>query len=129
MRIPLLFGGLCLSLGMSQAESLPPKDPDQPSAPRAEAQLLISRDRDLPKACAVELLLEQQQPARLPAGESLELQVPPGEFSVRVQLTPAADCAKYAVASSRSILIGPGETQRYRVMLGDQGLFLAPELD
>jgi len=129
MRTPMLLGCLGLSMGLSQAETLPPDELAQRAAPQREAQLLISRDRDVPKTCAVELQMAKQRPAHLPAGESLRLKVPSGELNLRVKLSPANDCGEIAVASSRSILISPGETQRYQVMLGDQMLFLAPQRD
>jgi hypothetical protein len=93
------------------------------------AQLIISRDSTVPQSCAVELDMEEQQTARLPAGESLSLEVPPGEFSLRVKLSQAEQCARIGLASSRSILIGPGETQRYQVMFDNDALFLAPLLE
>lgn len=129
MRTPMLLGCLGLSMGLSQAEALLPDQSSQRAGPQRDAQLLISRDRDVPRDCAVELQMAKQRPARLSAGESLRLKVPPGELSLRVELSPANDCGAIAVASSRSILINPGETQRYRVMLGDQSLFLAPQRD
>ncbi|NQD94275.1 hypothetical protein HP532_16660 [Pseudomonas sp. CrR25] len=129
MRIPLLLGCLYFSADPSQAAPLPTSESEQPPAQRRAAQLLISRDRDLPNACDVELHMTDQPSARLPADQSLRLKVPSGEFNLRVQLAPAEGCAAAGLASSRSILIGPGETQRYRVMLGAQTLFLAPQPD
>jgi len=129
MRIPMLLGCLYLSSGLSQAAPLTPGEAGGPATPRPTARLIIDRDSNVPDACAVELHMEEQRPARLPAGESLKLKVPPGELNLRVKLAQAKQCAGSGLASSRSILIGPGETQHYRVMLGDEALFLAPQQD
>ncbi len=129
MRIAILLGCLGLIPGLSQATPLTPDRPDESAKSPGTAHLIIKRDSDLPQDCVVEVQPEELATAHLPTDQSLNLAVPAGEFTIRVEFSRAPRCTSGGLASSRSILIGPGETQHYRVMLGDQALFLAPQPD
>jgi hypothetical protein len=128
MRMLILLASLYLSLGLSQADEQKPGGSELQSAPEAMAQLVISRDRKVPKACAVELLVEEKQVAQLQVGKSASLEVPAGTFNLRARLTRADNCDAAGLASSQSILLDAGETRRYQVMLDNDALFLAPQL-
>lgn len=123
MRTLLLLGCLCLGLGLSHAESAT-------QAPSAKmAQLIIGRDAKVPKACKVELLLEEKPVAQLPAGESVSLDVPAGTHYLRAKLSAVGKCNAVGLASGQSVLLEPGETRQYQVMLDNDALFLAPQLE
>ncbi|MHA6494489.1 hypothetical protein ACX0MV_14730 [Pseudomonas borbori] len=126
MRILMVLGSLylCLGLGVSHAEPMTEADT---SAPAKMAQLVIGRDAKVPDTCSVELSLEEKPVAELPAGESVKLDVPAGTHYLRAKLAPAEDCNAVGLASGQSILLAPGETREYQLMLDNDALFLAPQ--
>ncbi|WP_324731148.1 hypothetical protein [Pseudomonas paeninsulae] len=128
MRILILLASLYFSLGLSQAESRQTGEPALRPAPEDTAQLVISRDRKVPNTCAVELLVEQKPVAQLPAGKSVSLDVPAGTLYLRARLKSADNCDAAGLASGQSVLLKAGETKQYLVMLDNNALFLAPQL-
>ena len=128
MRILILLASLYFSLGLSQAETRETGESELRPAPEHMAQLVIGRDRKVPNACAVELFVENKPVAQLPTGESVSLDVPAGTLYLRARLKSAGSCDAAGLASGQSILLEPGETREYQVMLDNNALFLAPQL-
>jgi hypothetical protein len=128
MRILILLASLYFSLGLSQAESRETDKSALRPAPANMAQLVIGRDRKVPNACAVELLVEKKPVAQLSAGKSVSLNVPAGTLYLRARLKSANNCDAAGLASGQSVLLKPGETRQYLVMLDNNALFLAPQL-
>jgi hypothetical protein len=128
MRILILLASLYFSLGLSQADSRENGESELRPAPEHMAQLVIGRDRKVPNACAVELLVENKPVAQLPAGKSVRLDVPAGTLYLRARLKSADSCNAAGLASGQSVLLEAGETRQYLVMLDNNALFLAPQL-
>ncbi|WP_300656747.1 hypothetical protein [Pseudomonas sp.] len=128
MRILILLASLYCSLGLSHAEALAPGAAGQQPAAEEMAKLIIGRDHKVPNACAVELLVEKKPVAQLPTGKSVSLDVPAGTLYLRARLKPADNCDAAGLASGQSVLLEPGETRQYLVMLDNNALFLAPQL-
>ena len=123
MRTLLLLGCLYLGLGLSHAA------PATQAPSEKMAQLIIGRDAKVPEGCEVELLLEEKSVAHLPFGESVSLDVPAGTHYLRAKLSAVGNCNADELASGQSILLEPGETMEYQVMLDNDALFLAPKLE
>ncbi|MDA7088375.1 hypothetical protein PH586_18475 [Pseudomonas sp. SA3-5] len=128
MRILILLASLYFSIGLSQAEALAPGAAGQHPAPEKMATLIIGRDPKVPNTCAVELLVENKPVAQLPTGKSVSLDVPAGTLYLRARLQSADHCDAAGLASGQSVLLEPGETRQYLVMLDNNALFLAPHL-
>ena len=128
MSRPLLTGSLlALLLPAPAALATTPISEGVPIDPAASAKLIVSRDRNAPNACDLQLRVDEQLVVPIPAGESVTLDVPSGERSV--VLTPAREgfCAQIDLVSSQSILLQPGEVRRYQAIYEEQKLFLAPQ--
>jgi len=126
---PLLLRGapLALLLATTSALAVTPISEGVPLDPAAAAKLIVSRDRNAPNACDLQLRIDEQLVVALPAGESVTLDVPSGERTV--VLTPSREgfCAEIDLLSSQSILLQPGEVRRYQAVYEEQKLFLAPQ--
>lgn len=126
---PLLLRGapLALLLAATSALAVTPISEGVPLDPAAAAKLIVSRDRNAPNACDLQLRIDEQLVVALPAGESVTLDVPSGERTV--VLTPSREgfCAEIDLLSSQSILLQPGEVRRYQAVYEEQKLFLAPQ--
>lgn len=126
---PLLLRGtpLALLLVATSALAVTPISEGVPVDPAAAAKLIVSRDRNAPNACDLQLRVDEQLVVALPAGESVTLDVPSGERTV--VLTPSREgfCAEIGLVSSQSILLQPGEARRYQAVYEEQKLFLAPQ--
>lgn len=126
---PLLLRGapLALLLAATSALAVTPISEGVPLDPAAAAKLIVSRDRNAPNACDLQLRIDEQLVVALPAGESVTLDVPSGERTV--VLTPSREgfCAEIGLLSSQSILLQPGEVRRYQAVYEEQKLFLAPQ--
>ncbi|MCW2291643.1 hypothetical protein M2262_001693 [Pseudomonas sp. BIGb0408] len=128
MSRPLLTGSLlALLLHAPAALATTPISEGVPIDPAASAKLIVSRDRNAPNACDLQLRVDEQLVVPIPAGESVTLDVPSGERSV--VLTPSREgfCAQIDLVSSQSILLQPGEVRRYQAIYEEQKLFLAPQ--
>lgn len=128
MRILILLASLYFGLNLSQAEPQKPGESARQPTSKPMAQLVIDRDRKVPNTCTVELLVKEKPVAQLPVGDSASLDVPAGTLYLRARLKPAGNCDAAGLASGQSILLEPGETRRYLVMLDNDALFLAPQL-
>lgn len=95
--------------------------------PAASARLTLSRDRDAPNACDIELSIDEQLLVSLPVGESVTVDVPSGELTLVLRPARAAYCGQLNQLSSQSLLLQPGENRRYQVKFSSDSLFLAPE--
>lgn len=94
--------------------------------PEYAATVIISRDRDAPTACDVELLIPGQAPLALPLGESVELNIPAGNFNVELALSPAGYCGSINLHSRQSMLVKPGATRYFQVRVSQDTIFLSP---
>ncbi|MGE8497435.1 MAG: hypothetical protein ACN6O6_07985 [Pseudomonas sp.] len=126
--IPLLIG-LLLSLGTlpAHANALPLETQVLQPNPDEIARLVISRDRDAPNACNVEVRLGEQVLVPVPLGESVTLELPPGEHSLLLSIEPGGYCADIPLSNSQSILIEPASTRYFQLVYKEDALFLAPQ--
>ncbi len=126
-RLVLRSTPLALLLAATTAIAATPISEGVPLDPAAAAKLIVSRDRNAPNACDLQLRVDEQLVVALPAGESVTLDVPSGERSV--VLTPSREglCAEIDLVSSQSLLLQPGETRRYQAVYEERKLFLAPQ--
>jgi len=124
-----LLASLLMGLGSlpSQAETSLPATPQAWSSAEGEARLIISRDRNAPNACDVELRLGEQWITRVPLGESVTLHVPAGEQSLYLSIEPGGYCADITLGNSQSIILEPGTTRYFQLVYNDDALFLAPQ--
>lgn len=126
-RLVLRSAPFALLLATTTAIAVTPISEGVPLDPAAAAKLIVSRDRNAPNACDLQLRVDEQLIVALPAGESVTLDVPSGERSV--VLTPSREgfCAEIDLVSSQSLLLQPGETRRYQAVYEERKLFLAPQ--
>lgn len=126
---PALLGLLCMA---AQANDGLPKGIEQmPADPVADApaRLIFSRDNNAPNACDVELYVNQQVVAKLGPGKHTSLDLPSGELSVAVAMSPDGYCASRGPDVEQSIILRPGETRQFDVMVEPGQVFLAPAID
>lgn len=131
MLRPILLA-LCLLCSAAQAtEPLPRGIEYSPPAPVAEApaRLIISRDNNAPNACDVEIYLDEQVVATLGPGEHTSLDLPSGQLSIAAALSSSGYCAGNGPQALQSVLLGPGETRQFSVIVEPGEVFLAPLLD
>ena len=116
----------------AQANDGLPKGIEQmPADPVADApaRLIFSRDNNAPNACDVELYVNQQVVAKLGPGKHTSLDLPSGELSVAVAMSPDGYCAGRGPDVEQSIILRPGETRQFDVMVEPGQVFLAPAID
>ncbi|MBH3340022.1 hypothetical protein I5L51_12965 [Pseudomonas mendocina] len=118
-------------LGAQASDALPRGIEQIPPDPVADApaRLIFSRDSNAPNACDVELYVNQQAVAKLGPGERTSLDLPSGELSVAVALSPDGYCGGRGPDVAQSILLRPGETRQFAVMVEPHQVFLAPLID
>lgn len=124
MRLPSLTA-LALLVSQAMATDLQPPDP----APDAPARLIISRDSHTPNACDVELYLNEQVVANLGPDQHTSLDVPSGQLSLAVALSPSGYCGGKGPTTAQSILVTPGETRYFDIVVEPDQVFLSPRLD
>ncbi len=128
------FALLALSLLFATtltAETLPRgilHAPDNP-APGSPGRLIFTRDNNAPNACDVELYINQHVLASLGPGQSTSLDLPSGPLNVAVALSPAGYCAGQGPGPAQSIILAPGETRQFAVIVKPGQVFLAPMLN
>ncbi|SDP17889.1 hypothetical protein [Ectopseudomonas guguanensis] len=129
-NLTLIVLGICC-LSVQAGDELPRGVQLMPAAPAAEApaRLIFSRDSNAPNACDVELYVNQQVVAKLGPGERTSLDLPSGELSVAVALSPDGYCAGRGPEAAQSVLLRPGETRQFAIMVEPQQVFLAPLID
>ncbi|ATH82665.1 hypothetical protein L1F06_009065 [Ectopseudomonas hydrolytica] len=130
LRIMLMVFGL-LASGALAADPLPRGVEHMPAdaASDAPARLIFSRDSNAPNACDVELYVNQQVVATLGPGERTSLDLPSGELSLAVALSPSGYCGGRGPDAMQSILLRPGETRQFAIMVEPEQVFLAPLLN
>ncbi|HSX72353.1 MAG TPA: hypothetical protein VLF16_15580 [Pseudomonas sp.] len=123
---------LCLMSALAQAaDTLPPGVHVQPPepAPGEPGRLILSRDNNAPNACDVELYVNREVAATLGPGGRAALDLPSGELSLAVAISSAGYCGGRGPGPSQSVLLGPGETRQFAIMVEPGQVFLAPLLD
>jgi hypothetical protein len=128
-RNPLL--ALCLIGALAQAaEPLPRGVRLQPAEPAAgePGRLIFSRDSNAPNACDVELYVNREVAATLGPGERTALDLPSGQVSLAVAISSAGYCGGQGPGPAQSVLLGPGETRQFAIMVEPGQVFLAPLL-
>ncbi|MBM7060861.1 hypothetical protein JQX08_09090 [Pseudomonas sp. UL073] len=121
----LLFATLLLiATTTSHAAALNPPQP----APAAQAELVVTRPRELPlNACDVGLFVQNQLAARLHPGDSISIAVPSGELALGVAQVGSAYCAASRQhIRGQSTLVEPGARLHYLIDVDSDGVFLAP---
>lgn len=119
----------CMSAQANDA--LPDGIEQMPADPVADApaRLIFSRDNNAPNACDVELYVNQQVVAKLAPGEQTSLDLPNGELSVAVAMSPDGYCGGRGPDVAQSVILRPGETRQFAVMVEPEQVFLAPVID
>ncbi|MFI8735986.1 hypothetical protein JWV26_20360 [Ectopseudomonas toyotomiensis] len=119
----------CMSAQANDA--LPDGIEQMPADPVADApaRLIFSRDNNAPNACDVELYVNQQVVAKLAPGEQTSLDLPNGELSVAVAMAPDGYCGGRGPDVAQSVILRPGETRQFAVMVEPEQVFLAPVID
>ncbi|MBL0952319.1 MAG: hypothetical protein IBJ08_17000 [Pseudomonas sp.] len=125
----IVLGIYCL--GVQANDTRPTAIEQMPPDPVAEApaRLIFSRDNNAPNACDVELYVNQQVVARLGPGEQTSLDLPSGELSIAVALSPDGYCGGRGPEVAQSVLLRPGETRQFAVVVEPEQVFLAPVID
>lgn len=125
----IVLGIYCL--GVQASDTRPTAIEQMPPDPVAEApaRLIFSRDNNAPNACDVELYVNQQVVARLGPGEQTSLDLPSGELSVAAALSPDGYCGGRGPEVAQSVLLRPGETRQFAVVVEPEQVFLAPVID
>lgn len=125
----IVLGIYCL--GVQANDTRPTAIEQMPPDPVAEApaRLIFSRDNNAPNACDVELYVNQQVVARLGPGEQTSLDLPSGELSVAAALSPDGYCGGRGPEVAQSVLLRPGETRQFAVVVEPEQVFLAPVID
>lgn len=99
--------------------------PKQPST-ESPSRLIFTRDNNAPNACDVELYINQQVVATLGPGKSTSLDLPSGPISIATAISPAGYCGGRGPGASQSVLLAPGETRQYAVIVEPGQAFIAP---
>ena len=123
---------ICLTGGLAQAaETLPSGVQHQPPAPAPDApgRLIVSRDKDAPNACDVELYVNREIVATLGPGDRTSLDLPSGQLSLAVAISSAGYCGGQGPETEQSVLLRPGEARQFAVKMEPDQVFLAPLLD
>lgn len=125
----IVLGIYCL--GVQANDTRPTAIEQMPPDPVAEApaRLIFSRDNNAPNACDVELYVNQQVVARLGPGEQTSLDLPSGELSIAAALSPDGYCGGRGPEVAQSVLLRPGETRQFAVVVEPEQVFLAPVID
>ncbi|MDF2073414.1 hypothetical protein [Ectopseudomonas mendocina] len=125
----IVLGIYCL--GVQANDTRPTAIEQMPPDPVAEApaRLIFSRDNNAPNACDVELYVNQQVVARLGPSEQTSLDLPSGELSIAVALSPDGYCGGRGPEVAQSVLLRPGETRQFAVVVEPEQVFLAPVID
>ena len=123
---------LCLLGTLAQAaEPLPRGVQVQPPAPAPgePGRLIFSRDSNAPNACNVDLYVNREVAASLGPGERTALDLPSGQVSLAVAISSAGYCGGQGPGAAQSVLLGPGETRQFAIIVKPGAAFLAPLLN
>lgn len=90
------------------------------------AVLIISRDRiEVATPCDIGIYLQDQLVTRLYQGQSASFNLPPGKQSVRMGMLGGTGCIPaFEQIRGESIELKAGEIRKYRIALGNNGLYL-----
>lgn len=127
MRASLLSVSLLALLCSTTASAIVYEQPGLRPLLSETARVTFSRDRNAPTACDVAILVSGQQGAELALGESISFDVPAGESTVQMMLSPAGYCGALDLRNSQSILINAGETRQFEIRVTPDSIFIAPE--
>lgn len=125
--LALIVLGICC-LGAQANDGLPGSIAPMPADPVADApaRLILSRDMNAPNACDVEIYVNRLVVAKLGPGEHTSLDLPSGEVSVAVAMSPDGYCGGLGPDVAQSVILQPGETRQLAVMVEAEQVFLAP---
>ena len=128
--LALIVLGICC-WGAQANETMPSGIVPMPADPVADApaRLIFSRDNNAPNACDVELYVNQQVVAKLGPGDHTSLDLPNGELSVAVAMSPDGYCGGRGPDVAQSVILRPGETRHFAIMVEPEQVFLAPQGD
>jgi hypothetical protein len=144
MRLPIaLLALLCLPALADEAVPEPPALPAstpaaQPAsvslspmtlaAPIDYGVLTVSRERlEVSTPCDIGLYLQGNLTARLYQGQSVTLNLPPGEVRVRLGQLGGGHCQpRFEQLRSQTLRINAGEVSKYRIAMDPIGLQLIP---
>lgn len=127
MRRSLLLCASLLSAAVCHGASLEQPEIHFESIPEYAAKVVISRDRNAPTACDVEVSLSGQEPFSLALGESVSRGISAGNLNIELALSPAGYCGSLNLSSQQSMLVKPGATRYFQVMVSQDSIFLAPQ--
>ncbi|WP_153020631.1 hypothetical protein [Pseudomonas sp. BMS12] len=98
------------------------------SAPIDYGVLTVSRERlEVSTPCDIGLYLQGNLAARLYQGQSVTLNLPPGEVQVRLgQLGGGACQPRFEQLRSQTLHINTGEVLKYRIAMDANGIRLIP---
>ncbi|HSC83471.1 MAG TPA: hypothetical protein VLC30_07615 [Pseudomonas sp.] len=105
-----------------------PMAPMTLDAPIDYGILVISRERlEVSTACDIGLYLQGNLTARLYQGQSVTLNLPPGEIRVRLGLVGGGHCQPhFEQLRSQTLQLSAGQVHRYRIAMDASGLLLIP---
>jgi hypothetical protein len=90
--------------------------------------LTVSRERlEVSTPCEIGLYLQGNLTARLYQGQSITLNLPPGEVLVRLGQLGGGDCQpRFEQLRSQTLRVTAGEVSKYRIAMDSLGLQLIP---
>lgn len=105
-----------------------PLGPMTLSTPIDYGVLTVSRERlEVSTPCDVGLYLQGNLTARLYQGQSVTINLPPGEVQVRLGWLGGGGCQpRFEQLRSQTLRINVGEVQKYRIAMDNQGIRLIP---
>lgn len=115
----------------SPPPSLPtgiPLSPMTLSTPIDYGVLTVSRERlEVSTPCEIGLYLQGNLTARLYQGQSITLNLPPGEVLVRLGQLGGGHCQpRFEQLRSQTLRVNAGEVHKYRIAMNTDGLYLIP---
>ncbi len=97
------------------------------------AVLIITRDRlEVATPCDIGIYLQDQLVARLYQGQATSFNLPAGKLSIRMGMLGGLGCIPaFEQIRGEHIELKAGEVRKYRIALGNQGLYLinVPSVD
>ena len=97
------------------------------------AVLIITRDRlEVATPCDIGIYLQDQLVARLYQGQATSFNLPAGKLSIRMGMLGGIGCIPaFEQIRGEHIELKAGEVRKYRIALGNQGLYLinVPSVD
>ena len=140
--LPVLLALLALPALADQAPSESPAAPTQPTAAPAAVPLApmtlgapidygvltVSRERlEVSTPCDIGLYLQGNLAARLYQGQSVTLNLPPGQVLVRLGQLGGSHCQpRFEQLRSQTLQITAGQIAKYRIAMDPSGLQLIP---